>query len=80
VNNQEIWLTRKFNAELSHLPSSAVDPHLFNADPYPAFYLNADPDPGSQTNADPDPRRTLKSPKVEFLQEKYTLGTESRYR
>jgi hypothetical protein len=31
-----------------------VDPHWFNADPDPAFYLNADPDPGGQTNADPD--------------------------
>ncbi len=41
----------------------------------PAFYLNADPDPGSQTNADPDPDpgQTLKSQKVKFLHEKYTL-------
>ncbi len=44
-------------------------------DPDPAFYLNPDPDPGSQTNADPDPDpgQTLKSRKVKFLHEKYTL-------
>ncbi len=28
-----------------------MDPHWFNADPEPAFFLIADPDP----NADPDP-------------------------
>jgi hypothetical protein len=44
-----------------------VDLHKY---PYPSFYLKADPDPGSQTNADHDPGQTLKSQKVEFLNEK----------
>ncbi len=50
----------------------------FNADPDTdtAFYLNADPDPGRQTNADPDTGRTLKSQKVEFLQDKYILNRQ----
>ena len=27
-----------------------MDPHTFDADPDPAFYLDADPDPGSLRN------------------------------
>jgi hypothetical protein len=35
------------------LSNSVVDPHRFNADPDPAFFLITDPDPDH--NADPDP-------------------------
>ncbi len=36
------------------------DPHWFNADPDPAFYLIADPDP----DLDPDPVSNLKIEKI----------------
>ncbi len=32
-----------------------MDPHLFNADPDPAFFLMADPDPDSNVDAYPVP-------------------------
>ncbi len=36
-----------------------VDPHCFNADPDPAFFLIADPDPAFILIADPDPDPVL---------------------
>ncbi len=57
-------------APIQDLEPAVADPHQFQ---FGTFDLNTDPDPDprSQTNADPDPDpvQTLKSQKVEVLQE-----------
>ncbi len=49
MNSFIFWMEVVF---FSFLTSRVVDPHWFNTDPDPAFFLIADPDP--VFNADPD--------------------------
>jgi hypothetical protein len=52
-----VFSNRKARITVIKVETGVANPHHFNADPDPVFYLNAnpDPDPHFHFNEDPDP-------------------------
>jgi hypothetical protein len=52
---EEVWVVSHCFCGVLDQSSRVADPHWFNADPDPAFFLIADPDPAFFLISDPDP-------------------------
>jgi hypothetical protein len=81
---QSIRIRKRSNGQFIGLSgSSAVDPHWFQCGFESSFLskCGSESREPSNTDTDPDldPGQTLKSQKLEFLHEKCTVGTSSRY-